>query len=299
MSSSDYDLASLLQLAAGRIHATAIEEVLLSPWFHASVLVVLLCERIAPVHRDQAPFARGVRQDLVWAAYGVTLEVLVVGAYVVVLRQLYRSHLSFLTIQAAAAWPWMARVVFALLFADLVKWFTHVARHKVPLLWRFHAVHHSQRELNFFSDFRIHPLDALGDHLVRFVPIFMVDPSFATIAAVEWARQWHARLYHANVRTNFGWLRYVLVTPQSHRVHHSVEPRHQDRNFGATFSVWDHLFRTQYRDYGEYPRTGIRDATFPVEQDACRAQPLGCFLRQLVHPFRPTRRYEAAQARSA
>ena len=101
--------------------------------------------------------------------------------------------------------------------------------------------------------------------------------------AILWLRHWHTRFCHANVRTNLGVLRWVLVTPQSHRVHHSLDPAHRDKNFGVTFSLWDHLFGTQHRDYDVYPECGIDDHDFPFEQEG--RGPLAAIAAQLVYPF--------------
>jgi sterol desaturase/sphingolipid hydroxylase (fatty acid hydroxylase superfamily) len=157
-------------------------------------------------------------------------------------------------------------------------------RHHVRSLWYFHAVHHSQTELNFFTEYRVHPIDDVFLFTIGVVPLMMVRSGFAAIVAVVWIRHWHTRVYHSNIRSNFGLLRYVLVTPQSHRVHHSIEPRHQNHNFGLTFSIWDHLFGTQWRRYDEYPETGINDLDFPFEQR--RLGELGTLLGQLLYPFR-------------
>jgi hypothetical protein len=90
-------------------------------------------------------------------------------------------------------------------------------------------------------------------------------------------------MYHGNLRTNLGVLRYLLVTPQSHRVHHSTELRHRDRNFGVLFSVWDQLFGTQYRGFDEYPETGVSDPTFPYR--TAERGPVATIAAQHLHPF--------------
>ena len=273
------------------LYRTLVAEILLNPWFYLVFALVLLLERLIPARPAQSLFARGTRFDLGWTLLKLGAHAAVLPLYVVALRFFYDRHLDFLTIQAAAEWPWLARFALALLFGDLVFWFTHVVRHRVSFLWYFHAVHHSQRELNFFTEYRVHPVDDLFIYTIGFIPIFMVEHSFASIVAIVWIRHWHTRLYHSNIRSNFGVLRYVLVTPQSHRVHHSIEPRHRDRNFGLTFSIWDHLFGTQYRGYDEYPETGIDDPTFPAEQEAGRFGALGALFEQLFYPFRAIARH--------
>ncbi|NNE09772.1 MAG: sterol desaturase family protein, partial [Gemmatimonadetes bacterium] len=83
-----------------------------------------------------------------------------------------------------------------------------------------------------------------------------------------------------------GPLRYVFVTPQSHRIHHSTREEHLDKNFGVIFSFWDRLFRTQVEDADTYPKTGILDETFPHENTARGFALLTTPIVQHLYPFR-------------
>ncbi len=269
----------------GLARAFAIE-ILLNPWFYAVLALVLLLERLVPADPQQKPLSKGFLQDAAWVPFTLVAHAFVLPLHILFLRHLYDRYLGFLTLESVAAWPWLARVLLALLVTDFLFWLSHWVRHKVSVLWYFHAVHHSQRELNFFTEYRIHPLDDVFLYTIGFIPFFMVEHSFITIVAVTWVRHWHTRVYHSNIRSNFGWLRYLLVTPQSHRVHHSVEIPHRDSNFGLTFSIWDHLFGTQYRGYDEYPQTGIDDEEFPFEQAGQgRFGAVGRLVSQLLYPF--------------
>jgi sterol desaturase/sphingolipid hydroxylase (fatty acid hydroxylase superfamily) len=278
-----------LSESGGKLLRTLGEEFFLNPWFYVVFALVLVLERLIPA-RPQPLVSKGLRMDLWWIPVKLAANAAVLPIYVLLLGTVYQRYLGFLTVDAAAQWPWVVRVLLALLLGDFLFWFTHYVRHKVRVLWYFHAVHHSQKELNFFTEYRVHPLDDLFAWTVGFVPLLMFSHSFATIVAVVWIRHWHSRLYHSNIRSNFGFLRYVLVTPQSHRVHHSVERRHFDKNFGLTFSIWDHLFGTQYRGYDEYPPTGIPDEAFPCEQEAMRFAGLSNVVEQLLYPFRAVAR---------
>lgn len=286
-------LATLVREVPQRLQSQFVEQVVASPWFYASFAGVLLLEWIAAAKVQQRSFTGGLRHDILWTVIGFPLGVATVTICLFTSREIYLAYFSFLTIDAVQQWSRPARVLLALVVVDFAKWFTHLARHRIPWLWPFHAVHHSQKELNFLSDFRIHPGDHAADMLIRSLPVCIVDQSFETIAIVEWLRYTQARLYHANIRSNFGILRYVFVTPQSHRIHHSIDPRHAHKNFGAMLSVWDYLFGTQYRRYDEYPDTGIVDGRFAFEQD-CRARgALRCFWEQLVYPLQALRSSDA------
>src|SRR5262249_2339003 len=151
---------------------------------------------------------------------------------------------SFLTVHALDHFPQMARLALAILLADLLAWTQHWVKHKVPWFWQIHAVHHSQREINVFTDYRFHYFEYLISRPIVMLPLMMLGIDTPKIFAYTLFVAWYPRLYHANIRSNFGFLRYVFVTPQSHRIHHSIEKQHADKNFGLIFSFWDRLFGT-------------------------------------------------------
>jgi sterol desaturase/sphingolipid hydroxylase (fatty acid hydroxylase superfamily) len=281
--------------SAATLYRTVVVEFLFNPWLYVLIGGVLLLERLLPAVPGQGTLASGIRNDIAWVVIKLVLGVVVVGTWVALLRVIYSRYLSVLTVHQVDAWPKVARIVLAVLFADAVFYVTHYVRHKVSVLWYFHAVHHSQRELNFFTEYRVHPVDDLFLYTIGFIPLFMVEHSFVTVVAIVWIRHWHTRFYHSNIRTNLGPLRYILVTPQSHRVHHSVEPPHFDKNFGLTFSLWDQLFGTQYRGWDEYPATGIDDPTFPAEQDDRTAGAFSTLMEQLLYPFRAIARHGSSR----
>lgn len=235
-----------------------------------------------------------VAHDFLWFLAQLGIFFGVIGWFVGVLDIVYRRHLDFLTIDAVEQWPTWMRAVVGLVALDFLAWVHHVVRHKVRLLWCFHTVHHAQRELNPWTDSRYHVLEYFVSESIRFVPLFALRLDAVEVFGLAWLMAWHSRLYHGNIRSNFGPLRYVLVTPQSHRVHHSILPEHQDRNFGLLFSIWDHLFRTQCRDYDTYPETGVHDPDFPHESRWQSVISLRAFLAQQLHPFRLAWRWAMA-----
>ena len=140
--------------------------------------------------------------------------------------------------------------------------------------------------MNLFTDLRVHPIERVLEAAVSFVPFLSLQIEIALASFSGWNLFgiWYARFYHSNIRTNLGILRYIMVTPQSHRIHHSLRREHQDKNFGAIFSIWDQLFGTQYRKYDEYPETGIDDAFYPYESNTTWHAQVSCLFRQLLYP---------------
>jgi len=256
--------------------------------FWCAIVLTLILQRLMPAKPDQKIFSPGFAQDLVWFIYQTVLHALIIATYVDLLTRLYAKHFSFLTITYLNQFPGWFRFLLAALLVDLLYWGQHYCNHKVPLLWKLHSVHHSQRELNFFTDFRYHFLEYIVRHTFLVIPFSVLKVEAPVIIAFGIFRQWYVRFYHGNIKTDLGPLRYILVTPQSHRVHHSVDPVHRDTNFGAILSLWDFALGTQYRNYDVYPDTGIQDQSFPHEKTVRLKSLLLTPFNQLLYPFLKT-----------
>ena len=257
----------------------------LSPVFVFAVVFILLLEQWKPADSKQKAFGVGFFHDGVWVLLALAFQGTFLVVYVNALKAFYDARLSFLTVEAFDRLPESARFIIGILLADFLAWFQHWVKHQVPWFWQMHAVHHSQRELNQFTDYRFHYLEYIISRPIALIPLFIFANDAPRIAAYSLFAAWYPHVYHANIRSNFGWLRYIFVTPQSHRVHHSVEDRHRDRNYGVIFSVWDRLLRIQYADCREYPETGIVDASFPLEKEKSLSSLFLVPLRQMLYPF--------------
>ena len=175
--------------------------------------------------------------------------------------------------------------VVAFVLTDFLMWFTHWARHKVPTFWYFHAVHHAAPTLNALTDNRVHFVEAIIHATIVVLPARWLGLDGPAATALAIATTYFTAWTHTAVRTNMGPLRWIIVTPQSHRVHHSFAPEHLDTNFATVFSFWDIIFRTQYKGWDEYPATGIADPSYPHERAATPGALLGAYARQNVYPF--------------
>jgi sterol desaturase/sphingolipid hydroxylase (fatty acid hydroxylase superfamily) len=172
------------------------------------------------------------------------------------------------------------------LVRSFTSWATHLAMHKIPFLWRFHRVHHSDTFLDISTTVRFHPVEFLINLpiLLTAVAVFGISP--VTLMLYEVFDAGMNVFTHANVRLPEKLdraLRVLIVTPDMHRVHHSSYHRETDSNYGATLSIWDHVFRTYTRkDPGDLAamEIGLKEA-----QDR-RANSL---LWLLLLPFSPIR----------
>jgi sterol desaturase/sphingolipid hydroxylase (fatty acid hydroxylase superfamily) len=134
---------------------------------------------------------------------------------------------------------------FALL--DLSFYYWHVANHRIPLLWRFHNVHHVDPDLDVSSAFRFHFGEVAFSAGFRAVQIVLVGVAPSTYAIYELVFQMNTLFHHSNVRLPLAverLLNKVLVTPRMHGVHHSHVRREDNSNYSVVFSGWDRLHRT-------------------------------------------------------
>ncbi len=141
----------------------------------------------------------------------------------------------------------MVRVTLSLLALDLAIYFQHVLFHKVPVLWRLHRVHHADLDFDVTTGSRFHPFEIFLSMGIKFGVILALGPPALAVLIFEVVLNATALFNHGNVRVPLaldGVLRWLVVTPDMHRVHHSVLPPETNSNFGFNLSVWDRVFGT-------------------------------------------------------
>lgn len=141
---------------------------------------------------------------------------------------------------------------------DLAIYGQHVASHKIPLLWRLHQVHHADVDFDVTTAVRFHPVEIGLSMLWKIVVVLALGPAAGAVVLFEILLNGTAMFNHANVdlpRPLDRLLRLFLVTPDMHRVHHSVIRHEHDSNYGFNLSIWDRMFRT----YTAQPQRGHRD----------------------------------------
>jgi lathosterol oxidase len=176
-------------------------------------------------------------------------------------------------VRAQALW---VQFLAAILVADLAQYAVHRAFHQLPLLWRFHAVHHSSRELDWLAGSRLHVVDAVATRALVLVPLHLLGFSEPALYAYLVFVSFHAVFIHANVRFGFGLLEALLVTPRFHHWHHAAAEEARDRNFAVHLPWLDRLFGSLHFPRQQWPgRYGI--AGDPVPEG---------YLGQLAYPFR-------------
>jgi len=175
------------------------------------------------------------------------------------------------TIAAANDWglfnlldvPFWFAVILSVVLMDFVIWLQHVMVHAIPLLWRLHRVHHADPDYDVTTGARFHPIEIFLSMGIKFATIVLLGPPVVAVMIFEVVLNATAMFNHANVRLPRQLdrvLRWFVVTPDMHRVHHSVEDDEANSNFGFNLPWWDRLFGT-YRDQ---PRSGHEGMTIGI-----------------------------------
>ena len=159
--------------------------------------------------------------------------------------------------------PFWFAVIASVVILDFIIWLQHVMVHAVPLFWRLHRVHHADLDFDVTTGARFHTLEILLSMLIKFATILLLGPPVLAVVIFEVVLNATAMFNHSNVRIPAGIdriLRLFVVTPDMHRVHHSIEDDETNSNFGFNLPWWDRLFGT----YRAQPRAGHEAMTIGI-----------------------------------
>ena len=263
--------------------ALAFEPVLRFATFAGVFVAMALWEVLAPRRAPTLPRRARWAPNLALLALDVAVvRVLVPGAAIAV--ALAGEARGWGLINALAVPAWLA-LPLAVAFLDLAVYFQHVTFHAVPALWRLHRVHHADLDFDLTTGTRFHPAEILVSTGIKCAAVAAIDAPALAVLAFEVLLNATAVFNHSNARIPpriDRWLRWIVVTPDMHRVHHSVEYDESSSNFGFNAPWWDRLFGT-YRDQ---PAAGHE--AMQVGVDAFR-DPADLRLgRMLLQPLRET-----------
>lgn len=167
--------------------------------------------------------------------------------------------------------PLIVTVIAGVLVLDLLIYAQHLVFHRVPILWRLHRVHHTDLDFDVTTALRFHPIEIMLSMFIKAAAVIALGVPAEAVVIFEVLLNATAMFNHGNVKLPGPldqFIRLVLVTPDMHRVHHSVHPGEFNRNFGFNLSVWDRLFRTycaQPRDGHDLMLIGIKNFREPVD----------------------------------
>jgi sterol desaturase/sphingolipid hydroxylase (fatty acid hydroxylase superfamily) len=262
---------------------------LAAPLLIALVVATGVCERIWPAE-PRPLLARGHLQDACFLALHAIVVIPLMTLLSIGAATLIGSHAGWIELRAAAHWPGWLVVPLTVAAMDGANWLAHYADHRLGVLWRFHALHHSQEELSVLTSFRAHPLMHTTGFVLATVPVVVLMPARPIDPVLITVYVCIGTLQHANLRWTFGPVGRVIVSPAYHRLHHA--PDTQRANLGVVLTIWDVL-----AGYARFPsrdavagRTGLDGRPVPVEQDYPAATPGPLLLAgQLFEPFQARR----------
>ncbi|MDT8447686.1 MAG: sterol desaturase family protein [bacterium] len=143
--------------------------------------------------------------------------------------------------------PYWFALIASVVLLDFFIYLQHVMVHAVPLLWRLHRMHHTDLDYDVTTGARFHPIEILLSLVIKLALVLVLGPPVVAVLAFEVILNAMAMFNHGNLKLPLGldrWLRWVVITPDFHRVHHSTDPKETNRNFGFNLSWWDRLLGT-------------------------------------------------------
>jgi sterol desaturase/sphingolipid hydroxylase (fatty acid hydroxylase superfamily) len=257
--------------------------------FAAVMAPLTLLELLLP-RQARLPLVRRAKGAMFWAPY-VAVGVVILTVCDRIWKSFGVQALVHLPLQASLGWtgplaPWIAAVA-VIVFADFFGYWFHRVQHGP--LWRFHKVHHSIRDVTAVNSYR-HVSDEAFQYVMMSIPLSLVDLGpVATPWLVVGFMQMQAFFLHCDTRLGYGPVGWLFSDNRYHRIHHSLDPAHFNRNFGTVTTVWDRVFGTAYfpaKD--EWPATGLEHDPEPAD-----------LVEFFLAPFRPQAGATAADGAAA
>jgi sterol desaturase/sphingolipid hydroxylase (fatty acid hydroxylase superfamily) len=239
-------------------------------------LLFIPIERIFAHRPDQDVFRDEWREDLFY--YLVSSLLVQVLTFLTFLPA--KSILAVVPLAGVREWvgalPFVVQFVAIMFLTDLVQYWVHRAFHRIPWLWRFHAVHHSARSMDWMAGARMHFFEILALRASTVVPMFVLGFSPGAMNSYIFVVYLYSTFVHANLRLRFPIVEKLLVTPRFHHWHHGIEQESVDVNFAIHFPLLDRLFGTYFLPKDRWPAEyGIQGAPVPKG-----------YVAQFKHPFR-------------
>jgi sterol desaturase/sphingolipid hydroxylase (fatty acid hydroxylase superfamily) len=239
-------------------------------------LLFVPIERLFPLKAEQRLFRSEWREDLFYYfVSSMMVQVLtyltMVPATAIVAETAWQSFRS-----GVGSQPLVLQVIEIMLFTDLVQYWVHRAFHRVPALWRFHAVHHSAKSMDWIAGARMHFLEIIVLRGVTAIPMFTLGFDVVAIQIYLLIVYFYSAFIHANVGWKLDAVSPFVATPRFHHWHHGIEREAIDVNFAIHFPVLDRLFGTHHMPEGRWPE-GYGIGGHPV--------PSG-YWKQFLYPFK-------------
>lgn len=242
--------------------------------FFILCLILIPIEMIFPLHQ-QKTLRKGWGTDVIYFFFGHFIGKAGLAFCAVLIAYLLKGLINPELQRLVTSQPVGLQLLEAILIADIGYYTAHRLAHTIPWLWKFHAVHHSIETMDWLAAIRVHPFDQIFTKTFQLIPLYLLGFSKEIFAFFFLFGAFEAFFIHSNLRFRYGWLRWIISTPQFHHWHHSADTRAFDKNFAAQLPILDLIFGTLYMPGGKLPDSyGIVD---PVPSQ---------FIGQMIYPFR-------------
>jgi sterol desaturase/sphingolipid hydroxylase (fatty acid hydroxylase superfamily) len=241
-----------------------------------STLIFILIEKLFPLYKTQPVFRIEWQTDFMHFIVNHFL----VGLILLTVNFLIFRIFGWATYSPLQQWvrdlPFVIELLLILLAADMVQYWTHRAYHEVPFLWRFHAVHHSTKVLDWMAGSRMHMFELVATRVAVLGALYVLGFSKEVMDIYIIIVGFQAVLNHSNVKLPWGPLKCLIVTPDFHHWHHSSDQAALDRNYAAHFAFLDYLFGTAVKSDKPFPeKYGVLGDYMPQG-----------FVKQQLFPFK-------------
>lgn len=217
-------------------------------------LLFVPLERLSPLKREQRLFRPEWREDLFYY-FVSSMMVQVLTFLAMAPSNLVVAETGWQQFRAFVfALPLVVQVVAIMFFTDLIQYWLHRAFHRVPALWRFHAVHHSAKSMDWIAGARMHFLEIIVLRGVTALPMFTLGFDPAAIQIYLLIVYFYSAFIHANIGWNLRAVEPLVATPRFHHWHHGEEREAIDVNFAIHFPLFDRLFGTHHMPEGRWPK---------------------------------------------
>ena len=237
-------------------------------WFLLDMLLMTLIfspiEVLWPAYPKQSVFRSEWLTDIVYFL-STHLPIQITTFLILLPATQLSSILNIPTLaDAVGRLPWLVQFFLAVLIADLAEYFIHRAFHKVPFMWRFHAIHHSSKSLDWIAGSRSHIVDDVAVRGFILIPMMLVFSHNMLVAYLFFVNL-HATWTHCNFGPTIKWLEPFLIQPRYHHWHHTSQAEAIDKNFAIHFPSIDKIFGTHYLPKDKWPDTyGLDNEKIPA-----------------------------------
>ena len=242
----------------------------------AMTLIFIPLELFLPKRRGQTKFHPEWKTDFAYFIMGHLFVQAVAISTQEPVRALFAGASLDSLRSTIAGLPYLVQVLLAVFVADLFQYGVHRIFHKIPYLWRFHAIHHSPHSMDWLAGSRMHLVDIFFTRMLVYLPLYALGFEGAVLYTYVAIIAIHAVLNHTNTRLPYGPLERLIVSPRIHNWHHSTDKDAYNKTFAVHFPWIDRILGTYHAPEGEWPKAvGLDDVAFPKG-----------FVQQHLYPFK-------------